>query len=67
MRRAGRVLMALEQNEERLVVTRITPAFIGIDEAARALAVLQDRLDDPMIMELIAKIAWLMRPTILPG
>jgi len=51
----------------RLKIVRITPAFISIDEAAKALVSLQDRLDEPTTLDLAARITWLARPTILPG
>jgi hypothetical protein len=51
----------------RLKIVRITPAFISIDEAAKAVASLQDRLGEPKTLDLAACITWLARPTILPG
>jgi hypothetical protein len=51
----------------RLRVVRVTPAFISLDEAARAVASLQDRLGEAKILDLAARITWLARPTILPG
>jgi len=51
----------------RLRVVRVSPAFISLDEAAKALVSLQDRLDEPTTLDLAARITWLARPTILPG
>ena len=51
----------------RLRVVRVTPAFISVEEAAASLASLQDRLGEPMMVDLVARITWLARPTILPG
>jgi len=52
---------------DRLTVVRVTPAFISVEEAAASLASLQDRLGEPMMVDLVARITWLARPTILPG
>jgi hypothetical protein len=57
----------VEPDLGRLTVVRVSPAFISVEEAAKALASLQDRLDEPPILDLAARIAWLCRPTILPG
>ena len=50
-----------------LTVVPVSPAFISLDEAARAVASLQDRLGEPKTLDLAACITWLSRPTILPG
>ena len=57
----------VEPDLGRLTVVRVTPAFISLAEAAQALASLEDRVEEPLIRELIVRIAWLCRPTILPG
>jgi hypothetical protein len=51
----------------KLSPVRVSPSFFPLDEAASALHSLRDRVDEPMIQELVARIAWLARPTILPG
>jgi hypothetical protein len=51
----------------KLSPVRVSPSFLAPDEAASALQLLRDRLDEPMIQELVGRIAWLARPTILAG
>jgi hypothetical protein len=51
----------------KLRPVRVSPSFFSLEEASAAMRSLQHRLDDPIILELMAQIAWLARPTILPG
>jgi hypothetical protein len=57
----------VSSNLSRLTIVRVSPAFISVAEAAASLASLEDRLDEPPVLDLAARIAWLCRPTILPG
>jgi hypothetical protein len=50
-----------------LTVVPVSPAFISMNEAANALASLQDRLGEPATLDLASRITWLASPTILPG
>jgi hypothetical protein len=51
----------------KLWQVRVSPSFFSLEESALAMHSLRDRLDDPIILELVSRIAWLARPTILPG
>ena len=51
----------------KLKPVRVSPGFFAPEEASAALRSLRDRMDEPIIFELVERIAWLARPTILPG
>jgi hypothetical protein len=51
----------------KLLPVRVSPSFFALEEALSATCSLRDRVDDPIIFELMSRIVWLARPTILPG
>ena len=51
----------------KLRPVRVSLSLFSLEEASAALRALRDRLDDPIILELVERIVWLARPTILPG
>ena len=58
---------SVEPETDRITILRCSPAFISVDEAVAALVSLYDRRTEPAIAELVDRISWLGRPTILPG